>query len=140
MKTKMMEMMISLDYLPLPHHLCRTDQQIIERGIMKDILGIMKQAKEMQAKMAEMQDGLADVEAMGSSGAGMVTVTLSGKGDLKSLTIDPSMISDGEGEMIEDLIIAAHADAKSKVEEIMAEKTKELTAGLPIPPGMKLPF
>ena len=107
---------------------------------MKDILGIMKQAKEMQSKMAEMQEGLAEVEAEGSSGAGMVTLTLSGKGDLRSLTIDPSMVKDGEVEMIEDLIIAAHADAKGKVENIMAEKTKELTAGLPIPPGMKLPF
>lgn len=107
---------------------------------MKDILNIMKQAKEMQAKMAEMQEGLAQVEAEGSAGAGMVTVTLSGKGDLKSLRIDPSMVKDGEVEMIEDLIIAAHADAKQKVEALMAEKTRELTAGLPIPPGMKLPF
>ncbi len=107
---------------------------------MKDIIGIMKQAKEMQAKMAEMQDDLATVEAQGTAGAGMVTVTLSGKGDLKALAIDPSMVKDGEGEMIEDLIIAAHADAKAKVEEIMAEKTREMTAGLPIPPGMKLPF
>jgi DNA-binding YbaB/EbfC family protein len=107
---------------------------------MKDILGIMKQAKEMQAKMAEMQDSLSEVEAVGVSGGGIVSVTLSGKGDLKAIAIDPSMVKDGEGEMIEDLIIAAHADAKSKVETIMAEKTKELTAGLPIPPGMKLPF
>jgi len=107
---------------------------------MKDILNIMKQAKEMQAKMAEMQEGLADVEASGSAGAGMVSVVLSGKGDLKSVTIDPSLLKDGEGEMIEDLLIAAHGDAKAKVEEVMAEKTRELTAGLPIPPGMKLPF
>ncbi|MGB7288059.1 MAG: YbaB/EbfC family nucleoid-associated protein [Salaquimonas sp.] len=107
---------------------------------MKDILGIMKQAKEMQAKMAEMQEGLALVEASGTSGAGMVTVTLSGKGDLRSLSIDPSLVKDGEVEMIEDLIIAAHADAKGKVEAIMAEKTREMTAGLPLPPGMKLPF
>ena len=107
---------------------------------MKDILNIMKQAKEMQAKMAEMQEGLAEVEAIGTAGAGMVTVTLSGKGDLKSVVIDPSLIKDGEGEMIEDLLIAAHGDAKAKVEAVMAEKTRELTAGLPIPPGMKLPF
>lgn len=107
---------------------------------MKDILGMMKQAKEMQAKMAEMQESLAEVEAEGTAGAGMVTVTLSGKGDLRGIKIDPSLIKDGEGEMIEDLIIAAHADAKGKVEQVMAEKTKELTAGLPIPPGMKLPF
>lgn len=107
---------------------------------MKDILNIMKQAKEMQAKMAEMQESLAEVEAVGTAGAGLVTVTLSGKGDLKSVRIDPSLIKDGEGEMIEDLLIAAHADAKGKAEAVMAEKTQELTAGLPIPPGMKLPF
>lgn len=94
----------------------------------------------MQARMAEMQEGLALVEASGTSGGGMVSVTLSGKGDLKSVSIDPSLVADGEVEMIEDLIIAAHADAKSKVETIMAEKTRELTAGLPIPPGMKFPF
>lgn len=107
---------------------------------MKDILNIMKQAKEMQARMAEMQESLAEVEAVGTAGAGMVTVTLSGKGDLKSVKIDPSLVKDGEGEMIEDLIIAAHASAKEKAEAVMAEKTQELTAGLPIPPGMKLPF
>jgi DNA-binding YbaB/EbfC family protein len=107
---------------------------------MKDILNIMKQAKEMQAKMAEMQEGLASVEATGSAGAGMVSVTLSGKGELKAVSIDPTLLKDGEGEMIEDLLIAAHGDAKSRVDDIMAEKTRELTAGLPIPPGMKLPF
>lgn len=107
---------------------------------MKDILNIMKQAKEMQAKMAEMQESLAEVEAVGTAGAGLVTVTLSGKGDLKSVRIDPSLIKDGEGEMIGDLLIAAHADAKGKAEAVMTEKTQELTAGLPIPPGMKLPF
>ncbi len=107
---------------------------------MKDILGMMKQAKEMQARMAEMQESLAEVEAAGTAGGGMVTVTLSGKGDLRGVSIDPSLVSDGEGEMIEDLLVAAHADAKGKVEQIMAEKTRELTAGLPIPPGMKLPF
>ncbi|WP_075995419.1 YbaB/EbfC family nucleoid-associated protein [Salaquimonas pukyongi] len=107
---------------------------------MKDILNIMKQAKEMQAKMAEMQESLAEVEAVGTAGAGMVTVTLSGKGDLKAVRIDPSLIKDGEGEMVEDLIVAAHGDAKQKAEAVMAEKTQELTAGLPIPPGMKLPF
>ena len=107
---------------------------------MKDILNIMKQAKEMQSKMSELQEDMANVEAKGTAGGGMVTITLSGKGELKGVTIDPSLLSDGEAEMIEDLLIAAHADAKTKVEEIVAEKTKELTAGLPIPPGMKLPF
>ena len=107
---------------------------------MKDILNIMKQAKEMQSKMSELQEDMANVEAQGTAGGDMVTITLSGKGELKGVTIEPSLLSDGEAEMIEDLLIAAHADAKTKVEEIVAEKTKELTAGLPIPPGMKLPF
>ncbi len=107
---------------------------------MKDILNIMKQAKEMQSKMSELQEDMANAEAQGTAGGGMVTITLSGKGELKGVTIEPSLLSDGEAEMIEDLLIAAHADAKTKVEEIVAEKTKELTAGLPIPPGMKLPF
>ncbi len=107
---------------------------------MKDIMGLMKQAKEMQSKMTEMQESMAEIEATSTSGAGMVSITLSGKGDLRALTIDPSMVTDGEGEMIEDLIISAHADAKAKVERIVAEKTQEFTAGLPIPPDMKLPF
>lgn len=107
---------------------------------MKDIMGLMKQAKEMQSKMQEMQEGMSEIEAEGSAGAGMVTLTLSGKFDLRSLKIDPSMVKDGEVEMIEDLIVAAHADAKGKVENMVQEKTQELTAGLPIPPGMKLPF
>ncbi len=107
---------------------------------MKDILNIMKQAKEMQSKMSELQEDMANVEAQGTAGGGMVTIILSGKGELKGVTIDPSLLSDGEAEMIEDLLIAAHSDAKTKVEEIVAEKTRELTAGLPIPPGMKLPF
>lgn len=107
---------------------------------MKDILNIMKQAKEMQSKMSELQEDLANVEAQGTAGGGMVTIILSGKGELKGVTIDPSLLSDGEADLIEDLLIAAHSDAKTKVEEIVAEKTRELTAGLPMPPGMKLPF
>lgn len=107
---------------------------------MKDIMGLMSKAKEMQAKMQEMQEGMAEIEAQGSAGAGMVTVTISGKFDLRSINIDPSLVKDGEGEMIEDLIIAAHADAKDKVERMVQEKTQELTSGLQLPPGMKLPF
>jgi nucleoid-associated protein EbfC len=107
---------------------------------MKDLLGIMKQAKEMQAKMQAMQDEMAIVEAEGVSGAGLVRVRLNGKGGLNGITIDPSMMREGEGEILEDLIVAAHNDAKIKVEAVMAEKTKALTAGLPIPPGFKMPF
>jgi DNA-binding YbaB/EbfC family protein len=107
---------------------------------MKDLLGLMGKAKEMQAKFQAMQEELTLVEASGQSGGGLVTVTLSGKGELKSLRIDPSLAKPEEVEILEDLIVAAHNDAKVKVETIMAEKTRELTAGLPIPPGMKLPF
>ena len=107
---------------------------------MKDLLGIMGKAKEMQAKFQAMQEELTLVEATGQSGGGLVTVTLSGKGEMKSLKVDPSLLKSDEAEILEDLIVAAHNDAKQKVETIMQEKTRELTAGLPIPPGMKLPF
>ena len=107
---------------------------------MRDMMGMMKQAKEMQAKFQEMQEEMANLEAEGTSGAGLVTVTLSGKGEMKALTIDPSLLKEDEGEILEDLILAAHNDAKAKVEAAVAEKTQSLTAGLPIPPGFKLPF
>ena len=107
---------------------------------MKDIMGLMKQAKEMQAKMETMQSEMADVTAEGTSGGGLVTVTINGKGMMVSVSIDPSLLKEDEGDIVEDLVIAAHNDAKGKVEEIVAEKTREMTAGLPIPPGMKLPF
>ncbi|TGW04825.1 YbaB/EbfC family nucleoid-associated protein, partial [Mesorhizobium sp. M2D.F.Ca.ET.145.01.1.1] len=76
----------------------------------------------------------------GQAGGGLVSIILSGKFDIKSLKIDPSLFKEDEVEILEDLILAAHNDAKAKVEQIMQEKTKALTAGLPIPPGMKLPF
>ncbi|MBZ9992427.1 YbaB/EbfC family nucleoid-associated protein [Mesorhizobium sp. BH1-1-4] len=107
---------------------------------MKDLLGLMGKAKEMQAKFQAMQDEIATVEASGQAGGGLVNVTLSGKFDMKSLKIDPSLFKEDEVEILEDLILAAHNDAKAKVELIMQEKTKALTSGLPIPPGMKLPF
>ncbi|MGB6119152.1 MAG: YbaB/EbfC family nucleoid-associated protein [Mesorhizobium sp.] len=107
---------------------------------MKDLLNIMGKAKEMQAKFQAMQEEMTQIEATGQSGGGLVSVTLSGKGELKSLKIDPSLLKTDEGEILEDLIVAAHNDAKQKVETVMQEKTRELTAGLPIPPGMKLPF
>lgn len=107
---------------------------------MRDMLGMMKQAKEMQAKMKVMQEEIANLETTASSGGGLVSVTLSGKGTLSALNIDPSMMKEGEAEILEDLIIAAHNDAKAKLEALMAEKTQALTAGLPIPPGFKLPF
>ena len=107
---------------------------------MKDLMGIMKQAKEMQAKMQAMQDEMAMIEAEGVSGAGLVKVRLNGKGGMNGLSIDPSMMREGEGEILEDLVVAAFNDAKVKVEAVMAEKTRALTAGLPIPPGFKMPF
>lgn len=107
---------------------------------MKDLLGLMGKAKEMQAKFQSMQDEIAGLEATGQSGGGLVTVTLSGKFELKKLTLDPSLLKEGEGEILEDLILAAHNDARTKVEAVMQEKTQALTAGLPLPPGMKLPF
>lgn len=107
---------------------------------MKDIMGMMGKVKEMQDKMQSMQAELENIEVEGGAGAGMVTVTLSGKGVMKRLSIDPSLINPDDVEMLEDLILAAHNDAKAKSEAAMAEKTHELTAGLPIPPGMKLPF
>ncbi|CAG1009726.1 MAG: YbaB/EbfC family nucleoid-associated protein [Rhizobiaceae bacterium] len=107
---------------------------------MKDLLGLMGKAKEMQAKFQAMQDEIATMEATGQAGGGMVKVTISGKFEMKKLDIDPSLFKEDDVEILEDLIIAAHNDAKSKVEQAMQEKTRELTAGLPIPPGMKLPF
>lgn len=107
---------------------------------MKDLMGLMKQAKELQSKWEGMQDSLADLEAFGEAGAGLVKVTLTGKGDLKGVEIDPGLLRPEEVEILEDLLIAAHNAAKAKLEALVAEKTKELTAGLPIPPGMKLPF
>lgn len=107
---------------------------------MKDIMGMMKKAQEMQAKIGEMQAELENAEFVGQAGGGMVAVTLSGKGDLKGLKIDPSLLNPDEAEILEDLLIAAHADARKKAEEMSQSKMQEMTAGLPIPPGMKLPF
>ena len=105
-----------------------------------DIMGLMKKAGAMQAKMAEMQAELDTVTVEGLSGGGMVKITLTAKGALQSLTIDPSLLKADEKEILEDLIVAAHADARRKAEGVMEEKMKGLTAGLELPPGMKLPF
>ncbi|MGE6739591.1 YbaB/EbfC family nucleoid-associated protein [Allorhizobium pseudoryzae] len=107
---------------------------------MRDIMGMMGKVKEMQAKMEQMQADIAALEVEGKSGGGMVTVRMTGKGEMLGLKIDPSLFKEDEVEILEDLIIAAHKDAKDKAEALAAEKTRELTAGLPIPPGMKLPF
>lgn len=107
---------------------------------MKDLLGLMGKAREMQAKLQAMQEEMANIEATGQSGGGLVRVTLSGKFEMKAIKIDGSLMKEGEAEILEDLVMAAQNDAKAKVEQVLAEKTKEMTAGLPIPPGMKLPF
>jgi DNA-binding YbaB/EbfC family protein len=105
-----------------------------------DIMGLMKKAGAMQAKMAEMQAELDTVTVEGLSGGGMVKITLTAKGALQGLTIDPSLLKADEKEILEDLIVAAHADARRKAEGVMEEKMKGLTAGLELPAGMKLPF
>lgn len=107
---------------------------------MKDLMGMMAKAKEMQAKFQEMQEQMATIEAEGKAGAGLVTVTLSGKGEMKGLKIDTALFKEDDVEILEDLILTAHNDAKKHLEAVIQEKTRELTAGLPIPPGMKLPF
>ena len=107
---------------------------------MVDILGLMKQAGQMQAKMNELQAELDRTEVDGAAGGGMVTVTLSAKGDLKGVKIDPSLMKAEEKEIVEDLLVAAHADARRKAEGVMQDKMKSLTGGLSLPPGFKLPF
>ena len=107
---------------------------------MKDIMGMMGKLKDMQAKMERMQEEVAALECEGVAGGGLVKVRLSGKGQMLGLSIDPSLFKEDDAEILEDLIVAAHNDAKGKVESTVAERTRELTAGLPIPPGMKLPF
>ena len=105
---------------------------------MKGLGDIMKQAQAMQGRMTEMQKELEELEVKGASGAGLVSVTLSGKGNLKDLSIDASLMKPEETEILEDLIVAAHSDAKTRLEEAMAEKMKEVTGGMPLPPGMNL--
>lgn len=107
---------------------------------MKNLGSLMKQAKEMQSKMAEMQAELEHHEVTGQSGAGMVKVTLNCKGDMRKLELDSSLVDPDDKEVMEDLIVAAHADARSKVEAYSAEKMKEMTGGLELPPGMQMPF
>ena len=105
---------------------------------MKNLMDMMKQAKQLQEKMQDMQASVEAISETGTSGAGLVSVTLNGKGMLSAVRIDPSLMKDGEGEILEDLIVAAHADAKSKIEATLQTKMQELTGGMQLPPGMKL--
>ncbi len=107
---------------------------------MKNLGQMMKQAQEMQNKMAEMQAKLDQVEVTGASGGGMVSVTLTGKGEMRKIKLDKSLMDPEEVEMLEDLILAAFNDARGKVEDHVAGEMAKVTGGLKLPPGMKLPF
>jgi DNA-binding YbaB/EbfC family protein len=105
---------------------------------MKDIMGMMKQVGQMQARMQQMQEELSAAEVEGQSGAGLVRVTLNGKGEMRKISIDESLMKPGEAEILEDLVLAANQDARAKVETMMQSKMAEITGGLPLPPGLKL--
>ncbi len=107
---------------------------------MKNLGQMMKQAQEMQAKMAELQKQLAQTEVTGAAGGGMLRVTLNGKGEMRAVKIDPALLEPGEVQVLEDLIVAAANDAKAKADAQAAEKMRELTGGLTLPPGFSLPI
>jgi len=101
-----------------------------------DFMGMMKQAAQLQSKMQALQAELDSITVEGTAGGGMVTVTLTAKGDLKAVKIDDSMMKPGETEIVEDLLIAAHADARKRAEAVLQEKMQSVTGGLPLPPGL----
>jgi DNA-binding YbaB/EbfC family protein len=105
---------------------------------MPDFMGLMKQAAQLQTKMQEMQAELDQIEVEGTAGGGLVTVKLSAKGEMKGVSIDASLLKAEEKDIVEDLLVAAHGDARRKAEAVMQEKMKSLTGGLPLPPGLKL--
>jgi DNA-binding YbaB/EbfC family protein len=105
---------------------------------MKNFTSMMKQAQELQSRMTEMQAEMERARVEGQSGGGLVVLTMNGKGDLVAAKIDASLVKPEEAEILEDLIVAAHTDAKVKVERLMQEKMQSLTGGLPLPPGLKL--
>jgi DNA-binding YbaB/EbfC family protein len=105
---------------------------------MKDLLGMMGKVREMQARMETMQGELAALTIEGQAGGGLVKATMTGKGDLSRVTIDASLMKPEDAGIVEDLVVAAVGDAKSKVEALIQSKMAELTGGLPIPPGLKL--
>ncbi len=105
---------------------------------MADFLGLMKQAAELKSKMEAMQAELESLEVEGAAGGGFVTLKLSGKGEIKAAHVDDSLLKPDQREIIEDLIVAAHADARRKLEALLQERMQALTGGLPLPPGLKL--
>ncbi len=107
---------------------------------MKNLGQMMKQAQQMQAKMAELQAELAQTEVKGASGGGMIEVTMNGKGEMRGIKIDPALVDPKDVEVLEDLIVAAANDAKAKAEAEVAERMREVTGGIELPAGMKLPF
>ncbi len=107
---------------------------------MKNLGDMMKQVQEMQSKMQEMQVKLEEATVTGTSGGGLVNVMLNGKGAMKGVTIDPSLLVPEEKEILEDLILAAHGDARTKVEKMMAEQMNDVTGGMPLPPGFQMPM
>ncbi|WP_374762917.1 YbaB/EbfC family nucleoid-associated protein [Yunchengibacter salinarum] len=107
---------------------------------MKNLSEMLKKAQEMQTKMGEMQDGLDEIEVEGSAGGGMVRVTMTAKGVMKAVSLDDSLFSAEEKDVVEDLIVAAHNQAKDKAQEKAQEKMQELTGGLDLPEGFKMPF
>ncbi len=107
---------------------------------MVDIMGLMKKAQAVQARMKDVQEELERLEVEGQSGGGMVKIRLSAKGRMKAIVLDPALMTPADKEMAEDLIIAAHADARAKAERLTEEKMQAVAADLPLPPGMKLPF
>jgi DNA-binding YbaB/EbfC family protein len=107
---------------------------------MKNLGALMKQAQEMQSKMAEMQARLAEAEVVGTAGAGMVNVTVNGKGEVRNITIDPGLTTGEDVEVLEDLLVAAFNDARGKVDKLASEEMKKITGGLDLPPGMSLPI
>lgn len=105
-----------------------------------DFLKMMKQAKQIQEQMGSLQEEIGQIEVTGTAGGGLITVVMSGKGEMKSVKIDPSLAKEDEVEILEDLLLAAHNDAKAKAEAAMQEKTQDLMSGMGLPAGMKLPF
>ena len=105
---------------------------------MADFLGLMKQAAELKSKMEAMQAELDRIEVEGAAGGGLVTVTLSGKGEMRSAHVDETLLKPDQKDILQDLIVAAHADARRKLEGVLQERMQALTGGLPLPPGLKL--
>src|SRR5579872_2146057 len=123
---------------PKPASRRRTFRRTARTTEMADFLGLMKQAAQLQSKMQAMQAELDQIEVEGTAGGGMVTITITAKGDLKAVKIDDSLLKPSEKEILEDLMVAAHADARRKAEAVLQEKMKAVTGGLPLPPGLNL--